>query len=115
MHDLSEINLQHARLAYLSACSTAENKATHLANEAIHVVSGFQVVGFPHVIGCLWPLVDRVCVDVTHGFYTSPVSQGALRLDSESIAAALHASIMAVRAKDWKRPLNWAQFVHYGA
>ena len=115
VHDLSEINLQHARLAYLSACSTAENKATRLADEAIHVVSGFQAAGFPHVIGCLWPSVDRVCVDVAHGFYTSLGSQGAMRLDSEGVAAALHGSVTAVRAKDWKRPLNWAQFVHYGA
>jgi tetratricopeptide (TPR) repeat protein len=115
VHDLSEINLQHAQLAYLSACSTAENKAARLADEAIHVVSGFQVAGFPHVIGCLWPSIDRVCVDAAHGFYASLVEQGALRLDSTSIAAALHSSVMEVRAKDWKMPLNWAQFVHYGA
>jgi CHAT domain-containing protein len=41
VHDLLEINLQHTQLAYLSACSTAENKAARLADEAIHVVSGF--------------------------------------------------------------------------
>lgn len=115
VHDLSEINLQHAQLAYLSACSTAENKAAHLADEAIHVVSGFQVAGFPHVIGCLWPSVDRVCVEVARGFYASLVEQGVLRLESGGIAAALHTSVMEGRAKDWKQPLNWAQFVHYGA
>jgi hypothetical protein len=115
VHDLSEINLQHAQLAYLSACSTAENKAAHLADEAIHVVSGFQMAGFPHVIGCLWPSVDRVCVEVARGFYASLVEQGVLRLESRGIAAALHTSVIEERAKDWKRPLNWAQFVHYGA
>jgi tetratricopeptide (TPR) repeat protein len=115
VHDLSEINLQHAQLAYLSACSTAENKAARLADEAIHVVSGFQVAGFPHVIGCLWPSVDRVCVEVARGFYASLVEQGVLRLESRGIAAALHTSVIEERAKDWKRPLNWAQFVHYGA
>lgn len=115
VHNLSEINLQHARLAYLSACSTAENKAVRLADEAIHVVSGFQVAGFPHVIGCLWPSVDRVCVEIARGFYASLVKEGVLRLESGCIAAALHTSVMEVRAKDWKQPLNWAQFVHYGA
>jgi len=115
VHDLSEINIQHAQLAYLSACSTAENKAARLADEAIHVVSGFQVAGFPHVIGCLWPSVDRVCVEVARGFYASLVEQGVLRLESRGIAAALHTSVIEERAKDWKRPLNWAQFVHYGA
>jgi CHAT domain-containing protein len=115
VHDLSEINLQHAQLAYLSACSTAENKAARLADEVIHVVSGFQVAGFPHVIGCLWPSVDRVCVQVARDFYASLVEQGVLRLESRGIAAALQSSVMEVRVKDWKQPLNWAQFVHYGA
>lgn len=115
VHDLSEINLQHAQLAYLSACSTAENKAVHLADEVIHVVSGFEVAGFAHVIGCLWPSGDRECVEVARGFYGSLVEQGVLRLQSGVIAAALHTSVMEVRAKAWKQPLNWAQFVHYGA
>lgn len=114
-HDLSKINLQHARLAYLSACSTAENKAAGLADEAIHIVSGFQVAGFPYVIGCLWPSPDPVCVEVARGFYASLVEQGLLRLESGDIAAALHTSVMEVRGKDWKTPLNWARFVHYGS
>ena len=115
VYGLSEINLQNARLAYLSACSTAENKAARLADEAIHVVSGFQVAGFPHVIGCLWPSVDQVCTEVARSFYASLVAQGFLCLESKAIAVALHKSILEARAKDWKRPLNWAQFVHYGA
>ncbi|KAB5513629.1 CHAT domain-containing protein, partial [Coniochaeta sp. 2T2.1] len=61
---VSELSLAGARLAYLSACSTAETKAEQLADEVIHVVSGFQVAGFPHVVGCLWPSIDRVCVEV---------------------------------------------------
>lgn len=115
VHDLSKMNLQHAQLAYLSACSTAENKATPLADEAIHVVSGFQVAGFPHVIGCLWRSNNRVCIDVAHGFYASLVKQEALLLNSTDIAAALHTSLMKLRLKEWRMPLLWAQFVHYGA
>ncbi len=38
---ISEMNLRYARLAYLSACSTAQNKAEQLSDEALHVVSGF--------------------------------------------------------------------------
>ena len=91
MHNLSEINILHTQLAYLSA---------RLANEAIHVVSGFQVAGFPHVIGCLWLSVDRVYVEVARGFYASLVEQGVLRLESRGIAAALHISVIEERAKD---------------
>jgi CHAT domain-containing protein len=65
VHRISELqSLAHARIAYLSACSTAENKAARLSDEVIHVVSGFQVAGFPHVVGCLWPSVDDVCVEI---------------------------------------------------
>ncbi|KIN02766.1 hypothetical protein OIDMADRAFT_102793 [Oidiodendron maius Zn] len=115
IYNLSEINLQHAQLAYLSACSTAKNKAACLADEAIHVVSGFQVAGCPHMIGCLWPSVDQVCVEIARGFYTLLVEQGMLHLESRGIAVALHTSVIEVRAQNWKQPLNWAQFVHYRA
>jgi CHAT domain-containing protein len=111
---ISEMNLRHARLAYLSACSTAQNKAERLSDEAIHVVSGFQVAGFPHVVGCLWPSVDWVCVEVANGFYSSLFGQGELRWKDGEIAAALREAVMAVRADDMGMPLNWAQFVHYG-
>ncbi|KAL2136726.1 hypothetical protein VTI74DRAFT_1767 [Chaetomium olivicolor] len=55
VHMISELSLPRAHIAYLSACSTAENRAAELSDEVIHVVSGFQVAGFPHVVGCLWP------------------------------------------------------------
>ncbi len=111
---VSELSLTHARIAYLSACSTAENKATRLSDEVIHVVSGFQVAGFPHVVGCLWPSNDRVCVEVAGEFYTTLLRQGGMRWGSDEVASALREAVIAVRAKEMSMPLNWAQFVHYG-
>ncbi|KAI0854039.1 CHAT domain-containing protein [Daldinia vernicosa] len=112
---ISELNLTHAHIAYLSACSTAENKAEQLADEAIHVVSGFQVAGFPHVIGCLWPSVDRVCVEVAKRFYRSLFQQRAAGWEGREVASALREAVMAAREADMKMPLEWAQFVHFGA
>ncbi len=114
MQTVSELSLAHARLAYLSACSTAENEAAQLTDEVIHVVSGFQVAGFPHVVGCLWPSNDRICVEVAGGFYNALLGQGGMRWDNDDVAAALRKAVMAIRAKEWSMPLNWAQFVHYG-
>ncbi|KAH7232458.1 CHAT domain-containing protein [Fusarium solani] len=111
---ISEITLRHARLAYLSACSTAQNKAERLSDEVIHVVSGFLVAGFPHVVGCLWPSNDRVCVEVASGFYSSLFGQGESRWQDEQTAAALRETVMKVRVGDMEMPLNWAQYVHYG-
>ena len=111
---ISEIKSNHAQIAYLSACSTAENKAAEMADEVIHVVSSFQVVGFAHVIGCLWPSLDSVCVEVARDFYSSLFRQGGAQWESREVAMALREAIMKIRARDFGQPLNWAQFVHYG-
>ena len=113
-HRIAELQLGHTQIAYLSACSTAENKAARLTDEVIHVVSGFQVAGFPHVVGCLWPAGDSECVEVARRFYSSVLRQSWLATGN-GVASALQEAVMAVRAEDMDMPLNWAQFVHYGA
>jgi CHAT domain-containing protein len=112
---ISHLRLKYAQIAYLSACSTAENKAARLRDEVIHIVSGFQVAGFPHVIGSLWPAGDNECVEVASGFYSSLFRhEGVPELESRRVALALREAVMVVRAKDMDMPLNWAQFVHFG-
>ncbi|CBF75970.1 hypothetical protein AN3525.2 [Aspergillus nidulans FGSC A4] len=66
----NEVSQQPAWVAYLSACSTAQVRATKLADESLHIASAFQMSGFPHVIGSLWPTDDAVCVKVAEFFYT---------------------------------------------
>jgi tetratricopeptide (TPR) repeat protein len=112
---VSELSLRNARMAYLSACSTAENKAARLSDEVIHVVSGFQVAGFPHVIGCLWPSIDRICVDVAGRFYLSLLEGKTGCWDGREVASALRDAVMEVRKNELRMPLAWAQFVHFGA
>ena len=86
---LAAIKLDRAQLAYLSACSTALNRAVRLADEAIHLTSAFQLAGFPHVIGTLWPIANRVAVAVADAFYENlRVDSGAL--DTDQAAHALH-------------------------
>jgi tetratricopeptide (TPR) repeat protein len=114
VHRVSELNLSRSHIAYLSACSTAENKAARLSDEVIHVVSGFQVAGFPHVVGCMWPSSDRVCVEVAGGFYKS-LLRNETRWDGREIAMAVRDAVMKVREADMEMPLVWAQFVHFGA
>jgi CHAT domain-containing protein len=114
VHDVIELKLERARIAYLSACSTAENGAARLRDEVIHVVSGFQVAGFAHVVGCLWPSADAVCVEVAGGFYKA-LFEGDAKIEDKDIALALHQAVSAARDGEWDQPLKWAQFVHYGA
>lgn len=89
-----------------------------LSDEVLHVVSGFQVAGFRHVVGCLWPSDDKVCVEVAKSFY-SELGQGgtARHNDDRAIALALHKAVVKIweRNEYRKRPLLWAQDVHFGA
>jgi predicted RNase H-like HicB family nuclease len=111
---VSDLRLRYAQIAYLSACSTAENKAARLSDEVIHVVSGFQVAGFPHVVGCLWPAGDSECVEVAKRFYSLILQRNQSAINNNEVASVLQEVVMAVRADDLSMPLNWAQFVHYG-
>ncbi|WZH42182.1 CHAT domain-containing protein [Fusarium acuminatum] len=114
VQQVSNLRLRYAQIAYLSACSTAENKAARLSDEVIHVVSGFQVAGFPHVVGCLWPAGDSECVEVAKRFYSLILQRNQSTINNNEVASAVQEAVMAVRAEDLDMPLNWAQFVHYG-
>ncbi|CZR51372.1 uncharacterized protein PAC_01247 [Phialocephala subalpina] len=114
VHSVSELKLESARIAYLSAASTAENGAARLGDEVIHLASGFQIAGFAHVVGCLWPPEDAVCVEIAKGFYGT-LFKGDIETMDEDVALALHEAVSAVREMECDQPLKWAQFVHYGA
>ncbi|KAH7174990.1 CHAT domain-containing protein [Fusarium flagelliforme] len=102
-------------LAFLSACSTAEIKvASELADEAIHLASIFQVVGFAHTIGALWSASDKACVQVAGEFYRHLFEDGEAELSNDMVARALHSAVRKVKLTD-ERPEIWAPFVHYGA
>ncbi|KAB8215350.1 CHAT domain-containing protein [Aspergillus novoparasiticus] len=104
-------------LAYLSACSAAENQAAKLVDKVIHVVSGFQAAGFRHVIGCLWPSEDDVCVEVARSFYSELFQKNTVDYPDRAVALAIHkaASNISRRPEYRRRPLYWALYVHYGA
>ncbi|KAI9897347.1 hypothetical protein N3K66_007203 [Trichothecium roseum] len=76
--DLRDSRLQEHPpfLAYLSACSTGANKATNLLDECIHLANAFQLAGFRHVIGTLWKVSDRHCVNVARTVYQTLAEEG---------------------------------------
>ena len=79
-------------------------------------MSGFQVAGFSHVIGSLWSAGDDEWVQVTSGFYSELFKDGGVsEIKGRRVAFALQEAVVAVRAQDLDMPLNWAQFVHFGA
>ncbi|MFI0155764.1 CHAT domain-containing protein [Streptomyces lydicus] len=112
---LAQVNLDGAQLAYLSACSTAAPGSPDLLDEAIHLVSAFQLAGFPHVVGALWDINDRLAVEIAESFYTRLIADPTGTLHPDLAATALHQTIRAVRDRYPATPSLWAAYLHTGA
>ena len=97
-----------ARLAYLSACSTARSTSSDLADEVTHIVSSFHIAGFISVVGTLWPAEDEACHKMAADFY-STLSK------TDNVAASYHNAILALMKQKPSQPLYWAPFIHFGA
>ncbi|KAI1073051.1 hypothetical protein LB507_008941 [Fusarium sp. FIESC RH6] len=81
-------------LGYLSACSTGANSVAELADEGIHLISSLQLAGFRHVVGTLWEVSDRHCVDVAKVFYETLQVEGLTDL---GVCKALHRAVKQLR------------------
>lgn len=110
---LTPLRLEHAELAFLSACATARTGA-RLADEAIHLGAAFQLAGYRHVIATLWPIGDRSAVEIAAGFYTALARRG----DPARVGAAARIIHDAARRQrdslGARRPWRWAAHVHSG-
>ncbi|MFD4913057.1 CHAT domain-containing protein [Streptomyces virginiae] len=111
---LTPVNLGYARLAYLSACSTALTQNPQLLDESIHLTTAFQLAGFPHVIGTLWEINDEYSADITDAFYTR-LTDSEKNVDTDRAAHALHDTIRSLRDQLPLTPSLWAAHLHAGA
>ncbi|MGW2687464.1 CHAT domain-containing protein [Streptomyces sp. NPDC001414] len=112
--EIARLDLTEARLAFLAACETAW-PGDQFEDEAIHLGSGFQLAGFPHVVGTVWEAYEAVAARVTHDFYEGLAAQG----DAGSPAHALHDAVRRVRAAQDASPVDlgllaWAPYIHLG-
>jgi hypothetical protein len=114
LEKLSQHYYPNAHIMYLSACSTAETSTEKLADEVLHLGSGFQLAGFPHVIGTLWEVNDKEAAEVASEFYVKIKGNGEIYLEEGVVARALHHSVMKQRDKLLDDPLAWAAQVHFG-
>ncbi|KAB5581174.1 CHAT domain-containing protein [Coniochaeta sp. 2T2.1] len=131
--DLDKLVCSRGRLAYLSACSTAANPSRESLSEAVHLTTGFQLAGFPHVVGTLWQADDDAAVDIAELFYTSLTARsaaqarasdqdesdaGLVEMQGDAVAAALDEAITRFRSRDGISEANflaWAPFVYFGS
>ena len=107
---ISRLRPPHAWLAYLSACDTARPGPT-LPDESLHIASAFHIAGYPHVVATVWPAADSTAEEVARTFYERLASTDWC----EQPAVALHAAVLAARARHPGRPLMWVPYLHSGA
>ncbi|WP_424860562.1 CHAT domain-containing protein [Streptomyces sp. MMS24-I29] len=112
VRDLARLRLPSVRLAYLSACDTLRT-SPELADEAVHIVSAFQMAGFPHVVGSLWHVDDAIGAEVALSVYEA-LNTGDGALDVARAAEALHRAVRTLRDTYPRTPSLWACQVHAG-
>lgn len=110
--DVSRLRLDHAELAYLSACATGRG-GLRLADEAIHIASAFQLAGYTHVVATLWPIGDNTAVDAALGFYDR-LHLTPNGTDSPRVALALHEAMRDLRDIHPLLATDWGAYVHAG-
>lgn len=105
--DVGRMRVPDAYFAYLSACGTARG-GDALSDEVIHIASAFQLAGYPHVIGTLWPIVDDVAARIATDVYAG--------LDpAADPARLLHTAVRRVRDEyAGNSPLLWSSHLHTG-
>ncbi|MFH8365283.1 CHAT domain-containing protein [Streptomyces sp. NPDC018031] len=109
--DIAGLALADAELAYLSACTTTSDGGTP-ADGAVHISGAFQLAGYTHVVGTLWPVADEAAVRITEAFYAS-LTAGSPPTADEA-AYALHQAVRGVREAHPAVPTLWAGHLHMG-
>ncbi|EXL64729.1 hypothetical protein FOPG_19016 [Fusarium oxysporum f. sp. conglutinans race 2 54008] len=81
-------------LAYLSACGTSKIQDEGSIDESLHLASAFQLAGFRHVVGTLWEVNDKLCVDMARITYEFLAEKG---INDASVSGGLHHATKELR------------------
>ncbi|KAF8434966.1 hypothetical protein BGX38DRAFT_1100670, partial [Terfezia claveryi] len=106
--DIIVLKLPLVRLAYLSACSTAQSTGSRLVDKVTHIMSSFYIAGFINIIGILWPSQDEACKKIAVNFYFM-LSQ------MDDVTASYHTAIIGLVKKKPAQLIFWAPFIYFGA
>ncbi|MER5427616.1 CHAT domain-containing protein [Streptomyces sp. NPDC002588] len=107
--DIATARTGRAGLAFLSACGTARNRLD-LPDESLNLLTAFQLAGFSHLVGSLWPVADQANTHLVRAFYEHLTSQE----DDVTVAGSLHHAVARLRDREPDRPSLWASHLHIG-
>jgi hypothetical protein len=113
--DLTSLNIESPKFAFLSACHTSAMRDIRLLDESIHLSSAIQLSGYPSVVGSLWEVGDH-SAHVATVVYEWILSEGGI--NAERAAEGLHKAVRDLRDRTRVRerhdPLIWAPYIHVG-
>jgi CHAT domain-containing protein len=110
--DLMRLNLPNARLAFLSACETAQGDMER-PDEALHLAATMLYAGFKSVIGTMWPMGDIDGPVVAETVYSELFNSTSDILDFDVVPYALDAAVQKLRTQGLE-PSRWAPYIHIG-
>ncbi|KIJ36158.1 hypothetical protein M422DRAFT_261486 [Sphaerobolus stellatus SS14] len=106
-------SLDHAQMAFLSACQTAKGD-DKLPEEAVHLAAGMLTAGFPSAVATMWSIGDDDACIVAEAFY-SIMAEKRHGSEELEVAYALHEAVKQLLDKvGEKNFVKWVPFVHYG-
>jgi CHAT domain-containing protein len=110
--DLIRLNLPNARLAFLSACETAQGDMER-PDEALHLAATMLYAGFKSVIGTMWSMGDVDGPVVAEIVYRELFAGAGNTVDFDIVPYALDTAIRKLRAQGLE-PSRWAPYIHIG-
>jgi CHAT domain-containing protein len=110
--DLIRLNLPNARLAFLSACETAQGDMEH-PDEALHLAATMLYAGFKSVVGTMWSIGDVDGPIIAKKVYEELFAGEDEELDFDIVPYALDAAVCKLRAQGLE-PSRWAPYIHIG-
>lgn len=105
--EIFKLDLNHARLAILSACETGI-PGLELIDEMISLPAGMMQAGIPGVIGSLWRVNEGSTAVLMASFY------GYWRKEGKSPQEALRQAQIWLRDTLFESPYHWAAFTYTG-
>ncbi|MFB7915495.1 CHAT domain-containing protein [Streptomyces sp. NPDC056061] len=120
--DIASARAGGGGLAFLSACATARSRLD-VPDESLNLLSAFQLAGYTHLVGSLWPVADQAGVHLAEAFYQHLIGHQdtkiglqstAMRHQRAGVAHALHHAVSRLRTRHPDRASLWASHVHIG-
>jgi CHAT domain-containing protein len=110
--DLIRLKLPNARLAFLSACETAQGDMER-PDEALHLAAAMLYAGFKSVVGTMWSMDDVDGPVVAATVYRELFASNGDVIDFDIVPYALDTAVRKLRAQGLE-PSRWAPYIHIG-